>query len=151
MRQARWKLFLFGLFKIPVIGYCRPKLVALSRDEVNIRIGLRRKTRNHVGSMYLGVMTVGADLASGFLAFHILEQRGLRANPVFKGMRAEYYKRAESDVDFVCEHGRDIVDMIDEMERTGERVTKAIEVKAMCKGEEVAKFFMDLSLKAIKK
>ncbi len=97
--------------------------------------------------MYLGVMTVGADLASGFLAFHLLKLKDVRADPVFKGMKAVYFKRAEGDVDFVCKQGRQIAAMIDEMVRTNDRVTRDIEVTATCKGEEVAAFTMELSLK----
>ena len=150
LRQANWQLFLFGRFKIPLIGYCRPRVKELTGTMVRIRIPLIDRTRNHVNSMYLGVMTVGADLASGFLAFHILKVKGLRANPVFKSMKAEYYKRAEGEVDFVCKEGRNIVSMINEMRSTGERVTRPIHVVALCHGEEVARFDMELSMKLSK-
>ncbi|MBO6517295.1 MAG: DUF4442 domain-containing protein [Bacteroidia bacterium] len=151
LRKANWQLFLFGRVKIPLIGYCRPRVKELSEETIRIRIPLRRRTRNHVSSMYLGVMTVGADLASGFLAFHLSKLKGVHTNPVFKGMKAEYYKRAESAVDFICRRGNDIALMIDEMKATGERITRPIEVVAECKGEEVARFIMEISLKQSRK
>ena len=151
LRRANWQLFLFGRFKIPLIGYCRPRIKELTGSMVRIRIPLIDRTRNHVNSMYLGVMTVGADLASGFLAFHILRVKGLKASPVFKSMNAEYYKRAEGEVDFVCKQGASIDSMIDEMQATGERVNRPIQVTALCYGEEVARFDMELSMKLSKK
>ncbi len=147
LQNLNWKLFLFGFAKIPAIGFCRPKVTAISEKAISVKIPLRRKTRNHVGSMYLGVMTVGADLASGFLAFYLLELRGLKAAPVFKSMQAEYFKRAEDDVNFVCGDGDRIAEMLDKMEQTKERVNRMVVVSAMCNNDEVARFTMELSMK----
>lgn len=143
----RWKLFLFGLFKIRLIGYCRPQLLEVTEEHIKIRIRLNRRTRNHVGSLYLGVMSIGADLASGFLAFYLLEMMGLKAAPVFGSMKAEYLKRAEGDVIFICSEGPAIQKMIDASVQTGERSTQSVRISAMCLGEEVATFDMGLSFK----
>ncbi|MBI1306017.1 MAG: DUF4442 domain-containing protein [Bacteroidetes bacterium] len=147
LAKLQRQLWVFGLFKIPLIGFVRPKLIAVDDHEIRVKIRLRRRTRNHVSSMYLGVLTVGADLASGFLAFYLLENRKLKAAPVFGGMKAEYHKRAESDVEFVCSEGEQILNMIEESTASGERVTKDIVVKAICKSECVATFSMGLSIK----
>lgn len=151
IKKANWQLFLFGRFKIPVIGFCRPRVKELTNKMVRIYIPLRPRTRNHVGSLYLGVMTVGADLASGFLAFHLLKKLGIKASPVFKSMKAEYHKRAEAGVDFVCKQGGLIEEMIAEMQKTGERVTQTIVVEGYCQKELVASFQMELSFKESKK
>ena len=45
-------------------------------------------------------------------------------------MKVEYLKRAESDVYFNCNEGVAISEMIDEMERTGERVNKVVTINA---------------------
>ena len=147
LKKANWKLFLFSSFMVPMIGFCRPRVVTLKENEIAIKIPLRRRTKNHVNSMYLGVMTIGADLASGFLAFYILQELGLKSDPIFKGMEAEYFKRAESDVIFVCKEGETIRRMIDELKDTKERITHPIVVEALCNEEKVAQFSMNLSLK----
>ncbi|MFT5725113.1 MAG: hypothetical protein ACI9JN_002236 [Bacteroidia bacterium] len=149
-KKANWKLFLFGLFKIPLIRFCRPRIQQLSNESISVKLPLTRRTRNHVGSMYLAVMTVGADLASGFLAFHLVEGQGLKAAPVFKTMKAEYFKRAESEVYFKCNEGPALKDMIAEMQKTGERVNRMIVVSAICEEEEVARFEMEVSMKVLK-
>ncbi|MFT5480591.1 MAG: acyl-coenzyme A thioesterase PaaI-like protein [Bacteroidia bacterium] len=147
VKQLQWKVFLFGLFKIPLIGFCRPRIEEISESSISVKIPLNRRTRNHVKSMYLGVMTVGADLASGFLAYYLLETKGLTAAPVFKSLKAEYFKRAEDAVYFVCNEGQTIQSMIQTMEATKERVNQMITVKAVCKDELVAQFEMELSMK----
>jgi hypothetical protein len=145
--SLQWKLFLFGIVKIPLIGFCRPRVHEVSDTHISIKIPLKRRTRNHVKSMYLGVMSIGADLASGFLAYHLLLNKNLNAAPVFKTMKVEYLKRAESAVYFNCNEGAAISEMIDEMERTGERVNKVVTINAMCNDECVAIFEMELSMK----
>ena len=147
VKRLQWKVFLFGLFKIPLIGFCRPRIHEISESSISVRIPLNRRTRNHVNSMYLGVMTVGADLATGFLAFYLLQTKGLIAAPVFKSLKAEYFKRAEGAVYFECEDGQTIHYMIQEMQETKERVNQMVTVKAMCKEELVAQFEMELSMK----
>jgi len=145
--SLQWKLFLFGIVKIPLIGFCRPRVHEISDEHISIKIPLNRRTRNHVKSMYLGVMSIGADLATGFLAYHLLINRNLKAAPVFKSMKVDYLKRAESDVYFICSEGKAISEMIDEMERTAERINKVVTINAMCNDECVAVFEMELSMK----
>ena len=50
--QMKWKLFLLGLIKIPIIGYIKPKLIQIDDDEILIKIKLRKRTKNHLNSMY---------------------------------------------------------------------------------------------------
>ena len=37
---------------------------------------LRRRTKNHLGSMYFGVLAVGADITGGFLAMEPIQESG---------------------------------------------------------------------------
>ena len=61
-------LWVFGLTKVRMIGYCRPRVINVSDTEVVLSIPLNRRTRNHVGSMYIGAMTVGVDFVTGLTA-----------------------------------------------------------------------------------
>ena len=51
----------FGFTKVPLIFYCKPKVVDISNDSVTLKIPLLRRNRNHVGSMYIGALAIGAD------------------------------------------------------------------------------------------
>ncbi|MEE8437387.1 MAG: DUF4442 domain-containing protein, partial [Candidatus Neomarinimicrobiota bacterium] len=58
----------FGWRKVAMIYYCRPRIAELDDNRIEVIIPLKRRTRNHVKSLYIGAMTVGTDLAVGMLA-----------------------------------------------------------------------------------
>lgn len=150
IRKMQWKLFLLGIFKIPLIGYVRPKLIEINDDNVKVRIRLRRKTKNHLNSMYFGALAVGADIASGIHVFYFSEIEGKKISFSFKGMKADFIKRAETDVVFESNEGQIIKSAIQESSETGERVNKTIRVNAIdLNNEVVATFEMIASLKVI--
>jgi hypothetical protein len=100
--------------------------------------------------MYFGAMAVGADVAVGLHAFYLSELKKAKISLAFKSFNAEFLKRAESDVNFICEEGNKINKMIEESKIEGKRVNEMIDVEAMNSSNEmVAKFTMELSLKVI--
>ena len=150
LRRIKWNLFLLGLFKIPLLFYVSPKIIAISPDSCIIKIKLRRRTKNHLNSMYFGAMAVGADVAVGLHAFYLSELKKAKISLAFKSFNAEFLKRAESDVNFICEEGNKIIKMIEESKIEGKRVNEMIDVQAINSSNEmVAKFTMELSLKVI--
>ena len=141
-----------GLFKIPLIGYVRPRLVEINDDSIKVKIRLRRKTKNHLNSMYFGALAVGADIAGGIHVFYYSEIMGKKISFSFKGMKADFLKRAESDVTFESNQGQVIKAGILESIETGERVNKTIMVNAIdANNEIVATFEMISSLKVMSK
>tara|TARA_R110002050_G_scaffold204327_3_gene339768 strand:- start:6121 stop:6567 length:447 start_codon:yes stop_codon:yes gene_type:complete len=144
-------LWLFGFFKIPLIGFINPKLVELTDKRMVVRVPLRRKTKNHLGSMYFGALSIGADLAGAFQAFHIADNRKSKISLAFKDFKADFLRRPESDVFFISEAGQQIEAMVDETIQTKERVTQGIRVDAVINYPEnpevVAEFTLGLSVK----
>ncbi len=142
----------FGLTKVPMIFYCRPKVIEISNDSVTVKIPLLRRNKNHVGSMYLGALSVGADITSAMLALGIIRSSKQKIIPIFKDFHADYLKRAEGDVHFVCNEGGLIREMLNEVIEKNIRVNKKIIVNAYVPdklgNEVVAKFSLTLSLKA---
>ena len=66
-------------------------------------------------------------------------------------MNAEFLKRAESDIRFVCSEGKRIETMLQTCVSTGERQNESVTVFALNNlGEQVAIFEMILSLKVLK-
>lgn len=140
-----------GLFKIPLIGYVRPRLVEINDDSIKVKIRLRRKTKNHLNSMYFGALAVGADIAGGIHVFYYSEIMGKKISFSFKGMKADFLKRAESDVTFESNQGQVIKAGILESIETRERVNKTIIVNAIdANNEIVATFEMISSLKVMR-
>ena len=70
INKMRWLLFLLGFVKIPMIRYTKPKLLMINDDDVRVKIKLRRRTKNHLNSMYFGALSVGADIAGGIQVFY---------------------------------------------------------------------------------
>ena len=141
----------FGFFKVPMIFYCRPKVVDINKESVTVKIALKRRTKNHVGSMYLGALSVGADITSAMLALELIKESKKKIIPIFKDFHADYYKRAEGDVHFVCDEGKKIRKIVKEVENSNKRINEKIIVNAYvptAQKEPVAIFTLTLSLKA---
>ena len=129
-----------------MIGFVRPRIIEMNDQKVIIKIRLRRRTRNHLGSMYFGALAVGADLAGAIHSVYFTGGKGM--SMAFKSMQAEFLKRAEEDVFFESNDGATIEVMIEESRQTGERVNRMVEVTAKnIKGELVAHFKMEISIK----
>ncbi len=154
--MTRFKLFLwyFGHFKVALIGYLKPRLIKLSDNEIVIRIPLRKRSRNHLNSMYFGALAVGADLAAGLHGFYYADLAKCKVSLAFKSFQAQFLRRPESDVYFVCTAGETVKNMIAESQISGERINKPINVKAyinyLNQPEEVADFILELSVKVMK-
>ena len=134
LTKANLRLKVFALLNIPLIFFCRPRLMALDDDRCVVRIPLRRRTRNHIKSMYFGALAVGADLACGMFALEQARRRGAKVSLLFKDMRGEFLKRAEGHVHFTCAEGAAVRTMLDETMRTGQRVSPLREGFALPNG-----------------
>jgi hypothetical protein len=152
LKKARRSLWLFGIFKIPLIGFTRPKLIELSDQRMVMMIPLRRRTKNHLGSMYFGALAIGADLSGAFQAFFIAEKSKKKMSIVFKDFKANFISRPENNVFFISEDGEIIQDIISETIASKERVTKDIKINAYTHYPEnpvhVAEFTLGLSIKS---
>lgn len=148
LKSMKWKLFLLGAVKIPLINFCRPRLIEMNDTTVKVKIKLRRRTKNHLKSMYFGALAVGADVAAGIHAFYFAEKSGKKVSFAFKGVKADFLMRAESDITFVSTEGELVQKAFDASAESGERVNQPINVIAYNdKQEEVATFEMIVSVK----
>lgn len=151
-QKANFYLKLFSFNKVPLIWLCRPKIININESMVEVKIPLRRRTKNHLNSMYFGALAIGADLAGGFLAAMKAQEQGKPISLAFKAVKAEFLKRPESDVHFICRDGKIIDEMLEQTISTGERVNRDVRIIATCpkiEGDEpVAEFVLTLSLKA---
>lgn len=151
LTKANIYLKLFGITKIPLIFFCRPKITEISDKKIVVRIPLTRRTKNHLKSMYFGALAVGADVAGGLIAFRLIEQKKLKISLVFKDMTAEFLKRPTGDVYFTCADGDLIADMVNQAANSTERIEKPVTITATVPSvsptDVVAKFVLTLSIK----
>lgn len=148
LKKYAMMLRLMGIFRIPMIGYVSPRLVQIDDENVIVRIRLRRRTKNHLKSMYFGALAVGADVTAGLHAFYFCDELNVRPSFAFKGMKAEFLKRAETDVEFSCDEGAIIREQVLKAIQTNERQNHWVKVTAKdLNGEVVALFEMEISVK----
>jgi len=148
--KANLFLKALGLFKIPLIFYVNPKIISLSDEEIRVRIKLRRRTKNHYGSMYFGALAVGADISTGLFALHLIQQRGVKIDLLFKDFKINFLKRPSSDVVFICDEYQKINEQINEVIETKARVNKRVKGYAVVpslSNEKVCDFELTISLK----
>jgi acyl-coenzyme A thioesterase PaaI-like protein len=141
---------LFGITKVPMIWYCRPKVIEHTNEKIEIKIPLKRKTKNHLGSMYFGVLAVGADITGGFLAMEPIQESGRKINLIFKDFKADFLKRPEGDVHFTCNDGLAVKELVDRVSKSSDRHNFKLSIEATVpsiSSEVVAKFELTLSLK----
>ena len=145
------KLRMVTWWQIPVICYCRPKIIHLDDESCKLRIPLNWRTRNHVQSMYIGVFTVGADLIGGLLTLRSIQKRKRKVVLIFKDFHANFFKRAEQDVIFICKDGAEIDHAVQQAVDKGERINLPINITATLsqdtEDDPVANFRLTLSIK----
>ena len=140
----------FGIFKVPMIWYCRPKVIEHTDEKIEIKIALRRRTKNHFGSMYFGVLAVGADITGGFLAMEPIKESGRNITLIFKDFKANFLKRPEGDVHFICNDGLAIRDLVKQASGSAVRHNYKLNIDATVPSlskDVVARFELTLSLK----
>jgi len=149
--QATLRMRMFGLWKIPLIFYVRPSVVAINQEKIIVKIPFRRRNKNHLGSMYFGTMCVGADCSGGLLAMKLIDESPSGISLIFKDLTADFLKRAEGDTYFTCTQGKEIGALVEATSRSDERQEMVMTIVATVPekfGEEpVATFDMTLSLK----
>ncbi len=152
-RKLRFKLFFwyFCHFKVAMLGYLRPRLIKLDEEEIVICLPLKRRSRNHLNSMYFGALAVGADLAGGLHGFYHADLAQCQVALVFKSFQAQFLSRPESDVYFVCTEGATVKEMILETKKSGKRINKCINIAAYTdyphQKKQVAAFILEISAK----
>jgi len=140
-----------GFTKIPMIFYVRPRIMEITDSTCAIKIPFNRRTRNHLNSIYIGALVIGADLAGGVMVLNKTQDQPAKIMPVFKDMKADFLKRVDADAIFTCQDGEKVNNLIQKVIDTGERHHENlhIEVTAPEKyGDEIlATFSLTLSLK----
>lgn len=149
MKNINFKLWLLGVFKIPMIGYTRPKVLVLNDEQLVIEIKLSRRTKNHLQSMYFGALMVGVDLAAGMHAVYFSEKLNCKISLAFKSVQAEFLKRAEGTVQFKMNEGNKVRAIINTSMIEKRRVNDFLEIEMYVGVEMIAKAKMELSVKVI--
>jgi acyl-coenzyme A thioesterase PaaI-like protein len=144
-------LSLYAWSKIPLIGFCSPRVLESDGQRTVLKIPLGFRTKNHLGAMYFGALAIGAELCIAMLAVKKIQESGQRIDFLFKDFKAEFLKRAEGDVHFICEEAEVVVDQIEQSKSSLERINRTMTAYAVVPSvnpdEKVATFTLTLSVK----
>lgn len=153
MKNLKQTLFVraFGLMKVPLILFVSPTVIQFDREACIIKIPLNMRTKNHLKSMYFGVLCTGADIAGGLVAMNEISNSKKNISLSFKDFKAEFLKRAEGDVHFICKQTEEIKEFVDKVIESKERMNFPVNIIAIVPSINpdiaVAKFELTLSLK----
>ncbi len=128
--KATLLLRYFGFTKIPLVLFVRPSVLQINDESAVIRIPFRRRTKNHLGSIYFGAMSIGVDLAGGILALRKIREQNQQISLIFKNFNAEFMKRAEGHTHFICNDGKKIEELIKKAIESEERVEETLNIIA---------------------
>ena len=85
------------------------------------------------------------------LAVKKIQESGLKIDFLFKDYKADFLKRAEGDVHFICEQAQVVVDQINEAKTSSERINRTMTAYAIVPSvsatEKIATFELTLSVK----
>lgn len=154
MSLENWKLTAqinaYSALKIPLLAFVTPKVVELSSRRAAVRVRLDMRTRNHLGVMYFGALAMGAELSIALKCLQAIAKSGQRIDFIFKDFKADFLKRADGHVHFICEDVAKIQALIDKAAAQDERVSQTFKGYAIVpkNGEEsVMNYELTLSVK----
>ena len=148
--KLTWMIRLFGFSKVAMIAYCRPSVIYFDDKKLEIKIPINTRTKNHINSMYFGALSVGADITGGFLALPSIQKSKRKITLLFKDFNAQFLRRAESDVHFICEDGIEVSKLVNKAIETQERQNYTLKIIAKTpkvSNDIVAEFRLTLSIK----
>lgn len=153
LKQIRNTAFvrLYTFWNIPLIWWIRPSILELGQNRTVIQVRLNRRTKNHLGSMYFGALAIGAELVVAAKAVQTIYDSKKSVDFVFKDFKAEFHKRAEGNVHFLCDSGAEVEALVSKAIASGERQTQTFSgyaiVPAKDPHEIILSFQVTLSVK----
>ncbi len=140
----------FSVFKIPALAFITPRVLEMSETRNVVRVRLDMRTRNHLGVMYFGALAMGAELSIALRAIQAIQDSGKKIDFIFKDFQADFLKRADGHVNFVCEEGAGVAELIAQAAASSDRLSKTFSGYAFVPSvseESVMKYKLTLSVK----
>ena len=142
---------MYAWTKISLIGFCSPRVLEADGEKTVLKVPLNWRTKNHLGAMYFGALAIGAELCIAMLAVKKIQESGQRIDFLFKDFKADFLKRAEGDVHFICEQAQTVIEQIESAQQSEERINRTMTAYAIVPSvsltEKVATFELTLSVK----
>lgn len=149
--KANIVLIIYGLLKIPLLAFVRPRCIELSPTRSVIKIKLSRRTQNHLKVMYFGALGIGAELSIAITAVAAIYESGQKIDFIFKDFKADFLKRCDGDVHFICDDADKVRALIEQAKASPDRLEATFKAYSTvpCKSEteKVATYELTLSVR----
>jgi hypothetical protein len=141
--------------KIPLLALCRPKIVERSTSRCVVRIRRNYWTQNHVGSMYFGALSMGAELSIAASVVFQIQYDKIPLNFLFTDFEAKFLKKGTGDVYFIFEEMEELQKLVQHCIETGEKSEHKFRGRATLsldpQAEPIMTYALTLNLKRTKK
>ena len=121
-RKYHYMVKALSFFKVPLLFATSPKVLELSERETAVYLPLKRKNKNHLGSMYFGALAMGAELSVALMAIKETGESKHKVSFIFKDFKANFLKRGSQGVYFTCEESKGVKALVKKAEQSDERV-----------------------------
>jgi hypothetical protein len=133
---------LYTLTKIPLIALLLPEILEMGKSRTEIKIALRTLNKNHLGTMYFGALVMGAELVVAAKAVQAIYDSQQKVDFVFKDFSAQFLKRADGHVHFICEQGEAVDALIAKAIESGQREEQTFSGFAVVPGKSLEEKIM---------
>jgi len=140
----------YSALNIPLLAFVTPTVVESGNERSVVRIRLDRRSRNHLKVMYFGALAMGGELSIALRCLTAISESKQKIDFIFKDFSAEFLKRADGHVNFVCEEAAEVKALIEKAASSPERLEKKFNGYAIVpsKGDEpVMKYTLTLSVR----
>ncbi|WP_373520233.1 DUF4442 domain-containing protein [Aquiflexum sp.] len=134
------------LFKLPSVVFWRLKIKKISPEECWVSIPYFWRSQNPFNSIYFAAMAGAAELSTGALCQLAMTGKG-KFSMLVVDFRAEYHKKANQKITFVCNQGTELTQLLDSLEPGDTSTLTMVSSGTNPGGEMVAKFFVTWSFK----
>jgi hypothetical protein len=144
--------FLFRLFlfkKLPIAFIAGIRVKELDNFKAITTVSFGWLTQNPFRSMYFACQAMAAEMSTGLLVMNGVYGSNPPVSMLIIKNEAVYFKKAIGKIEFTCNDGDHIMEMITQTKKTGEGVV--IQLKSIGKdekGDVVSEFIFTWSLKA---
>ena len=137
------------LSQLPSAFFAGLRIANLSTESAAITVRYKWFNKNPFRSMYMGILTMAAEISTGLLCMGALYKRNPAVSMLVVKNEAAYSKKAVGKITFTCNDGVAANAAVEKAIETGEGTTvDCLTIGKDEAGDEVARFIFTWSFKA---
>jgi hypothetical protein len=139
--QNNFKFKLYLLKHLPAAFFSGIKLKEISEEKALVTIPFKYMTKNPFRSVYFASQAMAAELATGILALANIYGRIPRVSMLVLEMKANFEKKAVTNLTFECNEGLKIKEAVEKSIETNEGVSVTVRSVGKDKTGEIVSVF----------